>query len=73
MMESAGSFVTLLTWGALLASVAISVAIGVILAFHWFRYAMNTMGASMALAIYAVVTAILLMTIAAATFTFLSL
>ena len=56
-----------LTWAIFLGSCALTVTLGVILAYHWFRYAMNRGTAILACGIYATVSGFLLLGILAAT------
>jgi len=45
-------FFSLLAWAIFLGAAALSVVLGIILSFHWFRYAMNPSVAMIASVVY---------------------
>lgn len=61
-MESGvvSGFFPFLGWAIFLGGLALSVALGVILSFHWYRYAMNSAVATTATIIYAAGTFVIL-------------
>ena len=59
-MESVLQFLPFVAWVLAGATLAITVALGAVLAFHWFRYAMSIGATSAALMAYTVVSFFLL-------------
>ncbi len=59
-MENAMAFLPFLVWTIAAASLLLTTLLGVILAFHWFRYAFAPMISSVALAVYIAVSVTLL-------------
>ena len=53
-------FFSLLAWAIFLGAAALSVVLGVILSFHWFRYAMNPSIAMISTVVYGAGTLLLL-------------
>ena len=61
------SSLPLVAWAIFAAATGLAIALGGILAYHWFRYAMNPAISSISLVIYIVVTLIFLSSLLAAT------
>ena len=60
MTNPLASFIVPLVWAAFAGAALLAVILGAILAYHWYRYAMNPGIATAALITYAVVTGLLL-------------
>lgn len=45
-------FFSLLAWAIFLGATALSIVLGIILSFHWFKYSMNPNGAMIASIVY---------------------
>lgn len=61
------AFFPLLAWATLIGATLLCIALGAILAYHWFKYAMNPPMASTALIVYSVGCGFLLSGLLAAT------
>lgn len=59
-MESAAAIVPLFVGVLAAASIVLTVLLGIILAFHWFRYAMNPAATMVALVLYLGISATLI-------------
>lgn len=57
----------LLAWAVFAASTALTILLGLLLAYHWFRYAMNPAMSLLSLAIYSATALVLLSGLLAAT------
>ncbi|HWO07078.1 MAG TPA: hypothetical protein VNM40_00670 [Candidatus Paceibacterota bacterium] len=64
---SLGALLVPVAWAIFLGAIALTVLLGAILAYHWFRYAMNPPAAVTALITYSIVSGFLLSGVLAAT------
>lgn len=60
-------FLPILAWAVFIGALLLSIVLGAILSYHWFKYAMNPPVASMAFLIFAIGTGFLLSGLLAAT------
>ena len=60
------AYAPMVGWTLMLASLALTIIFGMVLAFHWIRYAMNRAATTVAFFMYAGVSAFLLMGMATA-------
>ncbi len=61
------SYVPALLWALFAGATFLSISLGALLAYHWYRYAMHTSGAFTATVVYAVITGFFLISLFAAT------
>ena len=61
------SALPLLAWAIFAAATALTLALGALLAYHWFRYAMNGAAAMLSVIVYAGISFVLLSGLLAAT------
>lgn len=69
MDPSLAAFLPSLAWAVFAAATALAVTLGVILAYHWFRYALNKQMSFTMLILYGVVTLMSLFALLASTIT----